>query len=62
VHSARDTGRILSGSGGGSSVTVTIGDIIVQEASNAQEVALQLGDAVKSQLAGLQADLEFTVG
>jgi hypothetical protein len=62
VHSARDTGRILSGSGGGSSVTVTIGDIIVQEASNAQEIALQLGDAVKSQLAGLQADLEFTVG
>jgi len=63
VHDAKSTRAMLSGSAPQqtASVTVSIGDIVVQGAVNAREIAEQIGDEIRSELAGLQADRSWSV-
>jgi len=63
VHDARTSHALLGGaaqSGGPAPISVSIGEIVVQEASNARQIAQELGDEIRSQLAGLQADTGFS--
>ncbi|WP_306147258.1 MULTISPECIES: phage tail tape measure protein [unclassified Roseibium] len=63
VHDAKSTRAMLSGGAlqQPASVTVSIGDIVVQGAVNAREIAEQIGDEIRSELAGLQADRSWSV-
>lgn len=57
VHPANRTGTMLSGgSGGRGSVSVSIGNIVLNEGSNVRQIAQQLGRAISDELAGLQSD------
>ncbi len=64
VHDAPTTRRMLSepsvqaGAGG---ITIQFGDIIIREASNARQIAQDVGDEMQSMIAGMQADDGFTV-
>ncbi|MEO0980727.1 MAG: phage tail tape measure protein, partial [Pseudomonadota bacterium] len=63
VHDAQATKRMLSDPSvhaSASGLSVQFGDIIIQEASNAREIAQQIGDEVQSVLAGVQADTGYT--
>ncbi|MBN8181033.1 phage tail tape measure protein [Roseibium aggregatum] len=65
IHSAAATKRILAGAGqwqaGGQSVSLSIGDIHVHGAQDAKAVAEKIGEEIRSQLAGLQADTGWSV-
>ncbi|WP_029065632.1 phage tail tape measure protein [Labrenzia sp. DG1229] len=64
VHDAPTTRRMLSepsvqaGAGG---MTIQFGDIIIREASNAHQIAQEVGDEMQSVIAGMQADDGFTI-
>ncbi|MEW4459427.1 phage tail tape measure protein [Roseibium algicola] len=65
IHSAAATKRILAGAGqgqgGGQSVSLSIENINVHGAQDAKAVAEKIGEEIRSQLAGLQADTGWSV-
>jgi TP901 family phage tail tape measure protein len=65
VHSASATKRILAGAGqeqsGGQSVSLSIENINVHGAQDAKAIAEKIGEEIRSQLAGLQADTGWSV-
>jgi len=42
-------------------ISITIGDIIVKEAQNAGQIAREIGQQLRDELSGMQADSEFSV-
>ncbi|MEP3049407.1 MAG: phage tail tape measure protein [Roseibium sp.] len=64
VHDAKSTQAALTSGAGAEaspSLSIQIGDIVIQGAVNAREIAEQIGAEIKSELAGLQADSSWSV-
>lgn len=60
VHNARDTNRMLGNQGGRGSMTITFGNLVLPNVTNAEEFVNEIESRLEERLAGLHSDLGYT--